>query len=61
MFVYKHTETIEFSMLKISLLLKRNISFTGEELQNSYNQEWQTSRVLFLYESEYIQRFSNRD
>ena len=61
MFVYKHTETIEFSMLKISLLLKRNTSFTGEELQNSYNQEWQTSRVLFLYESEYIQRFSNRD
>ena len=50
MFVYKHTETMEYTMLKISLLLKKNTNFTGEELKNSYNQEWQTFRVLFSYE-----------
>ena len=26
---------------------------------NSYGQEWESFRVLFLYESEYLRRFSN--
>ena len=46
-------------MLKISLLFKKNTNFTGEKLKNSYGQEWESFRVLFLYESEYLRRFSN--
>ena len=46
-------------MLKISLLLKKNTNFTGELLKNSYDEECETFRVLFLHESEYMERFSN--
>ena len=37
MFVYKHIEPIEY--VKISLLCKKNSNFTGEYLENSYDQE----------------------
>ena len=40
-------------MLKISLLFKKNTNFTGEQLENSYDQECEIFRVLFLCELEY--------
>ena len=46
-------------MLKISLLFKKNTNFTGEQLESSYDQECEIFRVSFLYELEYIGRFSN--
>ena len=46
-------------MLKISLLFKKNINFTGEKLENSHDKECEIFRALFLYEFEYIRRFSN--
>ena len=46
-------------MLKISLLFKKNTNFTSEKLQNSYDQECEVFKVLFIYESEYMRRFSN--
>ena len=45
-------------MLKISLLFKKNTNFTGEQLENSYDQECEIFRVLFLCELEYIGTFS---
>ena len=46
-------------MLKISLLFKKNLSFTGQQLENSYNYGCEIFRVLILYEFEYIGKFSN--
>ena len=46
-------------MLKINLLFKKNRNFTGEQLENSYDQECEIFRVLSLYEFEYMRRFSN--
>ena len=46
-------------MLKISVLFKKKTNFTGEELSNSYDQECEVFKVLFLYELEHIGRFSN--
>ena len=46
-------------MLKISLLFKKNTNFTGELLENSYDSECEIFGVLFLYEFEYMVRFSN--
>ena len=46
-------------MLKISLLFKKNTHFTSEKLENSYDKECEIFRVLFLYEFEYMARFSN--
>ena len=46
-------------MLKTSLLFRKNTNFIGELLENSYDQECKIFRVLFLYELEYIGRFSN--
>ena len=33
-FVYKHTETIEYAYLKISLIFKKFKNFTGKKLEN---------------------------
>ena len=46
-------------MLKISLLFNKNTNFMGEQLENSYDQECKIFRVFFLYELEYIGKFSN--
>ena len=46
-------------MFKISLLFNKNANFTGESLENSYDKESEIYRVLFLYEFEYVRRFSN--
>ena len=46
-------------MLKISLLFKENTNFTGKWLESSYDKECEIFRVLFLYELEYMGRFSN--
>ena len=37
----------------------KNTNFTGEQLENSYDKEYEIFRVLFLYEFEHIWRFSN--
>ena len=44
-------------MLKISLIFKKNTNFTGEKLVNSYDQECEIFRVLYLHELKYIGRF----
>ena len=46
-------------MFKISLLFQKNTDFTGECLENCYDKECETFRVLFLYEFEYLRRFLN--
>ena len=56
MFVYIHTETMEY--VKICLLFKKNMNFAGE-LENSHDKECEIFRPLSLYEFEYIKRFSN--
>ena len=45
-------------MLKISLLFKKFANFTDKLLENSYNQECEIFRLLFLYKRKYIGRFS---
>ena len=37
----------------------KNTNFTGIQLENSYDQEREIFRVVFLYEHEHIERFSN--
>ena len=46
-------------MLKISLLFKKNTTFTGEKLENSYDQKCEIFRVLFLYKFEYKEIFKS--
>ena len=46
-------------MLKISLLFKKNINFTGELLDNSYDKKREIFRVLLSCKFEYMGRFSN--
>ena len=51
MFIYKHTERIEY--VKSSLLYRKKTSFTGKSLENSLDEECENFRVLFLYEPEH--------
>ena len=37
----------------------KNTNFTGEQLENSYDQKCEIFREVFLYEHERIGRFSN--
>ena len=37
----------------------KNTNITGIQLENSYDQECEIFRVVFLYEHEHIGRFSN--
>ena len=46
-------------MLKISPLFKKFTNFTGKQLKNSLDSEYEIFRTLFLYEHEHIGRFSN--
>ena len=57
MFVYKHTETIEY--VEEQPTLNKNTNFTGEQLENSWNSECEILRILFLYEHKHMERFSD--